>query len=329
MTEPVTATVLVAIVAEQAAQELGKRIGGAIADRIFGNELSENQALLRSIAKDVKQILVEVRQIYSIVIQIPDIVHGEILRNELYKAHVNLESNLETFLILKSWNGTLGYDALVNVLNSWKLITEQEDVVDMIWQIPKYADFLMMITKNQASSIVLSGLDVKIQALESRKNTLYNDYLLKIIDQIDHRFSGEYTANGKFLSDKPWIEYSMKPNKYKNIKICEPVGPKYLKDNWESEVVKNKNGTFDLSPLIRVCEEVEVLDISWNRQRDVVNSELESLRGQLDHVIEEIRTVIATLSLLTTYRDRVNNGLNSPIDSKTEYILSNNLYSSI
>lgn len=325
MPEPVTASVLVAIIAEQAAQELGKRIGGAIADRIFGSELSENQALLKSIARDVKQILVEVRQIYSIVVQIPNIVHGEILRNELYKAHVNLESNIETFLILKSWNVTLGYDALVNILNSWKLITEKEDMVDMIWEIPKYADFLMMITRNEAKPIVLSGLDYKIDILESRKNILYNDHLLPAIKRIEALFASGYVASGKFLSDKPWIEYTMMPDKYNRVRVCEPRGPKFLNSSLGLEILSNKNDDVD-SFLLAICDINIVPDIVWNGQRNSVNSELISLGNRLNEVTQELRTVIATLNLLIIYKEKLNTGIKPLAESRAKYIQSESLF---
>lgn len=317
MAEPVTTTVLAAIVVEQAAQELGKRIGGAIADRIFGSELSENQALLKSISRDVKEILSEVKQIYSIVVKLPDIVQGEILRNELYKAHININSNIETFLILKDWNGSLGYDALVNVLNSWKLICEKEDEVDMIWEIPQYADFLMMITLNKAKEIVLSGLDYKIGVLDSRRNVLYNDYFLKLVNDIQNIFnSGEYISYGRFISEYPWIEFSMKPDKTKMINNCEPSGPKFIfEDNVMSE------NTF-----MRICDRIEVPDTAWNNQKSSTSIFLQNSISQLNNIILELRTVISTQTLLMIYKEKLTNGISQNIVQGSNVIDSENLF---
>lgn len=328
MTEPVSASALVTIVVVQAAQELGKRIGGIISDRLFGSELSENQALLKSIARDIKTILTDVRKIYLMVEQIPDIVHGEILRNELYKAHVNLESNIETFQILQSWNDTLGYDALVNVLNSWKLITDKEDTVDMIWQIPKYADFLMMITRKEAKLIVLAGLDNKIEALESRKEILIQDYLLKIINQIETLFSGEYVERGELLSDNPWVKYSMKPDKTKKIKVCEPLGPRTAEINLGGRSSLGKIEDIDLEGLSRdYCFIVDdIPNVAWNNQKNTVNSNLLSLSEKLDNTIKELRTITFTLTLLTTYKERLNSGFSKSNEVKTKFILSDDLF---
>ncbi|MNU72772.1 hypothetical protein D3C71_622440 [compost metagenome] len=323
MAEPVTAAALAAIVVEQAAQELGKRIGGAIADRLFGNELSENQALLKSISRDVKEILSDVKKIYSIVVKIPDIVQGEILRNELYKAHININSNIETFLILKSWNGSLGYDALVNVLNSWKIICDKEDEVDMIWEIPRYADFIMMITKNRAKELVLSGLDYKIEVLESRRKVIYNECFLKIVKDIENIFtSSEYINYGRFLSENPWIEFNMKPDKIKTVRVCKPDGPKEPTIIDESEVVLLGNYFIE-----RVfCEFVDVPDTAWNNQRNSVNYFLQNSSLQLNNIILEIRTIIATLTLLITYKEKLTNGISNNVKEDSKLINSDNLF---
>lgn len=323
MAEPVTAAALAAIVVEQAAQELGKRIGGAIADRLFGNELSENQALLKSISRDVKEILSDVKKIYSLVAKIPDIVQGEILRNELYKAHININSNIETFLILKSWNGSLGYDALVNILNSWKLICDKEDEVDMIWEIPRYADFIMMITKNRAKEIVLAGLDYKISVLESRRKVIYNEYFLKTVNDIETIFtSSEYINYGRFLNENPWIEFTMKPDKIKTVRICTPDGPKEPTINDESEVVLLGNYFIE-----RVfCEFEDVPDTAWNTQRNSVNYFLQNSSLQLNNIILELRTIIVTLTLLITYKEKLTNGISNNIKEDSKLINSDNLF---
>lgn len=324
MAEPVTAAALVAIVVEQAAQELGKRIGGAIADRLFGSELSENQALLKSLSRDVREILTDVKKIYSIVITIPDIVQGEILRNELYKAHININSNIEAFYILNEWNGSLGKISLVEVLNSWKLICDKEDNVEMIWEIPRYADFIMMITRNKAKELVLSGLDYKIEVLESRRNVLYNDFFLRTVNDIEKIFnSSEYINYGRFISENPWIEFSMKPDKTKTVKFCMVDIPKDPKNKSEKEV--DSLGDYFIERL--ECEFEEVPDTAWNNQRNYVNSLLQNSSLNLNNYILELRTVIATLTLLTTYKEKLANGIPNTIEADTKLINSDNLFS--
>ncbi|MBJ9739691.1 hypothetical protein I5523_08545 [Acinetobacter oleivorans] len=324
MAEPVTTAALVAIVVEQAAQELGKRIGGAIADRLFGSELSENQALLKSISRDVREILTDVKKIYSIVITIPDIVQGEILRNELYKAHININSNIEAFYILNEWNGSLGKISLVEVLNSWKLICDKEDNVEMIWEIPRYADFIMIITRNKAKELVLSGLDYKIEVLESRRNVLYNDFFLKTVNDIEKIFnSSEYINYGRFISENPWIEFSMKPDKTKTVKSCMVDIPKDPKTNSEKEV--DSLGDYFIERL--ECKFEEVPDTAWNNQRNYVNSLLQNSSLNLNNYILELRTVIATLTLLTTYKEKLANGIPNTTEADSELINSDNLFS--
>lgn len=299
MADPVTLSVLLSIVAEKAAEEVGTRLGTVISDRIFGDNLSENQKLLKQITADIKNILITVKKIYAIVEQLPQIVEGAITDNELYKAHINIESNIQTFLVLSSWNQTVGFDALVNLINSWTLIVEKENKVDMIWEIPKYAEFLMMITRQRAIPIVMSGLDQKIDILEQRLKTLQIDQLKPKLDRALILFNTEYVNSGSFLSDIPWLKFNSNPDQTITVSGCA-----MFLDSWSDLEVGGEEVKVVREPPL--CGKDQTYpNKPWNAQRDQVTDELNGIKSLMNSLIPEIRSVIFTLNLLKTYRAKL------------------------
>lgn len=316
MVEPVSSSVLVSIVAVKAAEEIGTKIGKVISDRIFGSELSKNQVLLKAIARDVQQILVEVREIHALLSILPDIVDRNFDKRELFKAHLNLKSNIDVYISLPDWNNTLGHGDLVNVLNSWGFIIEREDEVEEIWEIPKYAEFIMLISRGAFKENVLAGLETKIQALNSRKQIVLNDKLTPTIRRLDFIFgSSGFVEKSTFVDSSPWFYYTMKKERTKKEDYCPGDYlslPPEIRLNIDNKSLDEENLSFrleDINRNSRACFERDVPDVAWNNQLSRYHNELQAEKSKLADTIAELTTLNATLSLLDVYKEKLLTGI--------------------
>lgn len=286
MAEPTTASAISAIIIAKAAEKLGSRIGDEIADGIFGksDDMSDIRNMLKQLNLKVDEILHYSKATYTLVQDLPNVIIGIIEKEKLYHAHNNIESNYETYVRLPQWNNTIGHSTMASLLANWKIVIDTESNLDKLSRLPKYGEFLLLVTNGQFFEVVLNGVDSKIKLLENSMRVEKEDILQPNVNEVERLIKSGYVKSGTLLDAEPWASWVIADKKTRTQKECfdMPCGA--------------CNGS------ITTCYDVQVPDTAWNNQLENVNRQLSNSVNIVSSTIIKIRSIYLVLEILKKYK---------------------------
>lgn len=285
MAHPVVA-IIVAKAAEKIGEKIGERIGEEIGDLIFGEEddFGEIKEMLQKMEKQIGEILEYSRATFSLVSELPDVILDLLNEQTLYNAHISLDSSYETYIRLPHLNSTIGHNTFSNLLTNWNTIIDMEHSVEKLIELPKYAEFLILISGGKLFNKVQSEFTKKENlvksALKAEQEELNNLFALTNIN-----ISSEYIESGKILDKEPWITWLAKKNKLKEETKC--FWMHIQGDSFERCITSN------------------VPDKPWNNKKNTKNAELQNLKDKIAICINEIRSLIMINEVFERFSKRL------------------------
>ncbi len=294
MAEPTTAAAISAIIIAKAAEKFGSRIGDEIADGIFGKsgDMADIRKMLEQLNLKVDEILHYSKATYTLVQDLPNVIIGILEKEKLYHAHNNIESNYETYIRLPQWNNTIGHSTMASLLANWKIIIDTESNLDNLSRLPKYGEFLLLVTNGQFFEVVLNGVNSKINLLENSLKVEREDILQSNVNEIERLIKTNYVKSGTLLDAEPWASWVIANKKTITYKECFdiPCGA--------------CNGS------ITICNDKQVPDTAWNNQLENVNKQLSNSQGIVSSTIIKIRSIYLVLEVLKKYKKSLENRAN-------------------
>lgn len=285
MPEPTTAAVLGSLLIASAVKQIGTRAGDAIADGIFGksNDHQEIKNSLYALHQKVDEILQYSRSTYSLVERLPEVVQGIVDQQTLYLAHNELESNFQTYIKLPQWHGTIGHDTLARVLAAWNIVVDKESSLERLLDIPRYGEFMLLVTHGQLYESVISGTQSKLNAVSSALETLTESQLLPAALEAERMFGTQHVKVGKLLEGSPWIAWTVESSRTRTETTCI------------ERLCRECNGG------IASCYDKQVPDIAWNSQLVRTSELLETLRRTIESLSAQLHSYVVVQQLLLRY----------------------------
>jgi hypothetical protein len=285
---------VVAIIIAKAAEKLGERIGDEIGDAIFGedNEFEEIKRMLERMEKKIGEILQYSRATYSLVSELPAVFQGIINEQTLYLAHNSVESSFQTYLSLPNINSTINYDTFQKLLENWNIIIDMEQSTERLVELPKYGEFLLLISGGKLFNTVKSGLNKKQNLINSsiKAETMELDELLETAKRY---FNSEYIKIGEILKNEPWISWIANNDRQMDETSCHSLCVP--------------------GDCFEVCNTYKVPNQPWNNKKNKANNELQVLKEKIIASVNELRSLVLVREVFDKYLKR----LNIDIESKT------------
>lgn len=284
MPAPVAAAVA-AIIATSAAKQLGTRIGDAIADGIFGraNDLKEIQKQLDKLSSQLQEVLHYARSTYELVENLPNIISGLLDQQTLYLAHNDIESSLQAYMRLQQWHGTIGYETLANLLKSWNIIIDKESSTEKIAFLPRYGEFMLLVTNGQLFDAVHNGVKFKLEVVDGLIDNLIKDQITPCATEIEGILKSEHVKSGSLLENGPWVAWAMQGHRTRTITECIERPCEYC------------NGS------ITRCFNRQIPDSTWNSTVDSKNSRLRTLAEKIGLFAKQLQSAVLAKEVLSRY----------------------------
>ena len=285
MPEPITAAVLGKIIIASAAQQLGTRVGDAIAEGIFGksNDHKEIKNLLQELNRKTDEILYFSRASYAMLERLPDVVQGMLDGQTLYLAHTEIKSNLQAYMQLPQWHNTIGHDTFASILRGWNVIIDMESSLDRLLEIPQYGEFLLLATNGQLYDAVSGGAKLKLDMVASALDSLVRDQIDPAAAEARRLIDSPHVKLGDILDGNPWVAWSMHSQRTKTYKECF------------DRPCSACNGS------ITTCYDKQVPDTAWNTQLQRTNDQLKSISEKIDTLTKQLHAYVVVKDVLSVF----------------------------
>ena len=289
MPAPVAAAAIATVIVTSAAQQLGSRIGDAIADGIFGrsNDLDVIQKKLAELSAQLQEVLHYTRATYALVEELPNIISGIVDQQTLYLAHNDIESSIQAYMRLQQWHGTIGYDTLTKLLSAWNIVIDKEASTEKHLLIPKYGEFLLLVTNGQLIDAVQSGVKEKLTIISDLIEDLSKEQISPCANEIESILRSDHVKSGTLLSDSPWVTWVMHGHRTRTVTRCV------------SRPCRQCNG--DISS----CRDYQVPDETWNSTVNSKNARLQVLLERIVMLARQLQSAVLARETLAKYLDVV------------------------
>lgn len=293
MAEPTTAAAIGAIVVAKAAEEIGSRIGSEISDGIFGksDNMADIRKMLNQMNVKIDEILEYARATYVLVEELPDVILQVIEKERLYNAHNNIISNYETYIRLPEWHNTIGHSTVASLVASWRIIIDSESNIGYLLRLPRYGEFLLLVTNGQFYEAVTSGIKSKIRLLENSLRVEREDILDPQLREVERLIKTAYVKSGTLLNSSPWVSWVIADKRTITVRRCHDLPCIAC------------NGS------ITACWDEQVPDTAWNNQLDIVNRQIQNYSKTINSTIIRIRSIVLVLEILKEYLASLENRL--------------------
>lgn len=285
MPAPVAAAAIATVIVTSAAQQIGSRIGDAIADGIFGqsNDLKDVQKRLADLSAQLQEVLHYSRETYALVEQLPDIISGIVDQQTLYLAHNDIESSIQAYMRLQQWHGTIGYDTLTKLLSAWNIILDKEASTEKHQFLPRYGEFLLLVTNGQLSDSIRSGVEEKLAIINDLIEDLTKDRITPCATEIESILRSSHVKSGSLLEDIPWVSWVIHSHRTRTVTRCI------------SRPCRHCNG--DISR----CWDEQIPDETWNSAVNLKNSRLQALSEHIGILAKQLRSAVLAREALKKY----------------------------
>lgn len=283
--------------AESFVTKVGENVADEFTEWLFGEDdeldvieqkLEELQRQLTVIDNKLNKIIDITRQTLALVQDLPSVIGVILDEQERDRAYRNLDSDITVFRNLSGWDGMVGSDAIREGFQNWRAFLALETRVESLLLLPKYGEFLRIISKGDLAPAISSDIKTKLPVLNGLlKFEIEKQIAVLVSEGQGFRESG-LIQDLRTVYQAPWVSWRRAEDRthLETIDRCTHIG---YHD-------PDRCHTYEIRP-----------DTYWNRRvkkaderMAVISSEI----GKSFAIVQTLQAIIITLEQYVSFLDR-------------------------
>jgi len=253
---------------------------------VIEQKLDILQKQLTKIDGKLNRLLDIARDTLILVQSFPDVIEEELDEQERDKAYRDLDSDMTVFASLSGWDGQVGQDALRESFQNWRTLIAFEARVDQLVMLPKYGEFLRIISKGDLAPAISSDIKRKLPAIRGLLKFEVEQKVAKLFDEARQLKADALVVNLRPIFKEPWVEWERAANRRRlaTIDSCTHVG------YHDPDLCH----TYEMQP-----------DTYWNRKVADADDRMKKIGSEITFsykVIQTLQVIIGTLEVVARFR---------------------------